>query len=145
VNREQVTRNDFPADGDGYDRASVDAHLSAVAAWTAALEAQIAALEVEREALRRNAAPPAAGLPRQPEPADPTRAEPARVEPETPVSEPAGPDAEEGSQDEVSARLVATKMALDGANRDAIVAHLSASYDLADAGGVVDDVLARLG
>ncbi len=41
MNRDQISRGDFPPAGDGYDRPSVDAHLAAVAAWTAALEAQI--------------------------------------------------------------------------------------------------------
>jgi hypothetical protein len=143
VNREQVTRSDFPADGGGYDRASVDAHLAAVAAWTAALEAQIAALEVEREALRRSAAEHVSPAPEeQPDPVE-QRAPGTQAQAVAGVSEPETLP-ESGSQDEVSARLVATKMALDGSGRDEIVARLDASYDLPDPGGVVDDVLARL-
>ncbi len=33
-------------------------------------------------------------------------------------------------------------MALDGASREAIEAHLAENYELADAGALVDDVLA---
>lgn len=50
------------------------------------------------------------------------------------------PDA--GASDEpAAARLVAMNMALDGASREAIEAHLVSSYDLDDAGAIVDDVL----
>jgi hypothetical protein len=150
MNRDQVTRSDFPIDGGGYDRASVDAHLQAVAALMAALEAQVKALEVEREALKRTARTTRTStgeMPPDPEPADPEPApEPSAGEPDPSGSKqhPGEPEAGGRSQDEVSARLVATKMVLDGAERDTIVAHLDEAYELPDPGELVDDVLTRL-
>ena len=46
--------------------------------------------------------------------------------------------------DEVSARLVATRLALEGAEREQIREKLEASYDLDDADSLIDDVLERL-
>jgi hypothetical protein len=46
------------------------------------------------------------------------------------------------SSDATAARLVAMNMALDGASREAIEAHLAEEYALEDAGAIVDDVLA---
>ncbi len=149
MNRDEITREDFPPGKDGYDRLSVDAHLAAVAAWTAALEAQINALRVERDALRRQAqdVPPAEQA--QPvEQAPSVDAEPSgpeqlnesedRTDPE-PSAEP-----DDRSEDEVSARLVATRLALEGAERDQIMEKLDAAYELDDTGSLVDDVLERL-
>ena len=72
--------------------------------------------------------PPDEGTPPQ------TAAEPAR-------HNGAAPDAAK-SDDTAAARLVAMNMALDGASREAIEAHLAENYALADAGALVDDVLA---
>ena len=51
-------------------------------------------------------------------------------------------DAAAKSDDSAAARLVAMNMALDGASREEIEAHLAESYTLDDAGSLVDDVLA---
>ena len=146
MNREQISRSDFPPSEAGYDRPSVDAHLEAVAALTAALEAQVKALEVERDALRRQLGGGAADA-KQAADADDAAADPdpapiepdARVESATPEpAEPARPD------DEVSARLVATRLALEGVEREQIREKLEANYDLEDTDSLVDDVLERL-
>jgi outer membrane biosynthesis protein TonB len=52
------------------------------------------------------------------------------------------PDAEPKANDPVAARLVAMNMALDGASRETIEAHLAEHYALDDAAAIVDDVLA---
>jgi hypothetical protein len=67
------------------------------------------------------------------EPAD----EPAPEKPDPP-----SPAADDDSQ---AARLVAMKMALDGASRDEIASELDASYKLADRDALLDDVLAKAG
>lgn len=135
MNREQITKGDFPFAEDGYDRASVDAHLEAVAAHTGALEARIKALEVEREALRRRSGESSAAVPNA------AAAEPSN---EAPAGE--SPDgAPSGDADEVSARLVATRLALEGTGREEIRAKLESGYELDDVDAVVDDVLERLG
>lgn len=169
MKRDQITRNDFPPAGGGYDRASVDAHLTAVAAWTAALEAQITALEVERDTLRGQGSagegqtsataeaallPVANGEPAEPTPApaEPTPAELGPPEPavtETRIAEPARISAASGDpvapgDDEVSARLVATRLALEGSEHEEIVARLADAYELDDPESLVEDVLARL-
>ncbi len=151
MNSDEVTRTDFPAAGDGYDRASVDAHLEAVAAQLNALEARIRSYEVEREALRRQTIARA-------EPAEvETMSEAAAPEPEPAVSAPPEPIAPAGpgvpqpqphgipAQDEVSARLFATKMALDGTERDQIRARLEETYELEDVDSLLDDILERIG
>lgn len=151
MNREQIIRDDFPTRGDGYDRLSVDAHLAAVAAWAAALEAQITALQVERDALRRAAPDPAQDtFTPAPEPPDPTP-EPAAPDPtlEPAQPEPIAVETERPlkasrSGDEVSARLVATRLALEGVEREQIREKLEATYDLEDADSLIDDVLERL-
>jgi outer membrane biosynthesis protein TonB len=56
------------------------------------------------------------------------------------VGEKPGPEAK--PNDPVAARLVAMNMALDGASREAIEAHLAENYALDDAAAIVDDVLA---
>jgi cell division septum initiation protein DivIVA len=139
VNHEEVIREDFPSAGDGYDRASVDAHLAAVSAAMNALEVQISGFEVERDALRRQAA---------------VQSRPADVEvisKRTATGTPARPyetaehEIVEGTvdKDEVSARLIATKMALDGADRETIKQRLEA-YELEDVDGLLDDVLEKV-
>jgi outer membrane biosynthesis protein TonB len=69
-----------------------------------------------------------------------------------PVPEPAPPDEPEAangapaggpSSDKAAARLVAMKMALDGASREEIDAHLESTYDVEDREKLLDDVLAR--
>lgn len=157
MNTEEVKRNDFPAAPDGYDRPSVDAHLAAVAAQLTALETRIAAFEVERDALRRQAAAsspaeveviseaatPPGGNPLPTEPsasAEPlvasTVAGPGVATPQPPSSP---------AEDEVSARLLATKLALDGTDREAIRLKLAGTYDLDDLDGLLDDVIERVG
>jgi hypothetical protein len=67
-------------------------------------------------------------------------------EPTPPPDEGTPPAAANGaaakSDDSASARLVAMNMALDGASREDIEAHLAESYELSDAASLVDDVLA---
>jgi hypothetical protein len=50
---------------------------------------------------------------------------------------------EEGESDAGAARLVAMKMALDGASRDEIDRHLAESYKVPDRRKLVDEVLAK--
>jgi hypothetical protein len=77
-------------------------------------------------------------------------------EPEAPASKPAPapkpeapatkePAAKETGDDTQAARLVAMKMALDGASRDDIAAELESSYSLTDRDALLDDVLAKAG
>lgn len=54
----------------------------------------------------------------------------------------AAPAAAANSADATAARLVAMNMALEGSSREEIEGHLAAHYALADAGAIVDDVLA---
>lgn len=139
MNHDQVVRNDFPTADDGYDRASVDAHLAAVAAAMNALEVQISGFEVERDALRRQAAATS-------RPAD-NEVISKRAAAVTPTSyETAEHEIVEGTENkgEVSARLIATKMALDGEDRETIRARLDA-YDLEDPDGLLDDVIEKVG
>lgn len=150
MNREQITRDDFPAAGDGYDRLSVDAHLAAVAAWTTALEAQITSLEVERNALRRRPEDARqtesevdAGRTAEPDAPSPVGAEPSGLQP-VPTRPERAVDPVVRPDDEVSARLVATRLALEGSERDEIVGRLTDSYELEDPAALVEDVLARL-
>ena len=88
-----------------------------------------------------------------PEPEPPPVPEPSpepAPQPEPPVIPEPTPPPDEGTppqvgerkpDDPAAARLVAMNMALDGASRDAIEAHLAEHYSLADAGPIVDDVL----
>lgn len=163
MNRDQVTRRDFPEEDRGYDRASVDAHLVAVEALLAASEAEVAALKVERDALRlpaRVVDPPAvpgtfpergpatgAGPGAGGGPATGAGDEPAPGDGSEPVAA-AGGEAQaaaQASDDEVSARLVATKMVMDGAERESIRERLEREYDLSDTDGLIDDLFERLG
>ena len=66
--------------------------------------------------------------------------------------DPSGPDEtatarngapEDSNGDVAAARLVAMKMALDGASRDEIAAHLEKSFSLSSRDELLDDVLAR--
>ncbi|MGA7436122.1 MAG: hypothetical protein WBW44_10985 [Solirubrobacterales bacterium] len=149
MNPDQIRRTDFPIVSDGYDPATVDAHLTAVAASMAALEARLAAFEVERDALRRQAArsssaeieviseaatPPGGNpIPPDPRPGPALAGVPAPRPPASPA------------EDEVSARLIATKMALDGADREEIRLKLSDGYSLSDLDSLLDDVIERVG
>jgi len=95
--------------------------------------------------------PPPPPEPAQPPPAAPPPAEPAQPaaaaappasEPQTPPT--GAPAADAAADDTQAARLVAMKMALDGATREAIEAELERSYTLPDRGALLDDVLARV-
>lgn len=131
MDREDIVRDDFPGSSDGYDRTSVDAHLSAVAAFVDALNARVEALGVEIEAIRR---------------IDQVRpqADPPMGAPEAP-REAEGPSGDrERSDDPVSARLVVSKLHLEGKGRDAIVGRIVADYRLEDPEGLVDEVIEGL-
>jgi hypothetical protein len=155
MERDHLVRNDFPrAHGtEGFDVDSVGAHLAAVAAHVAALEARITALEVEREALRRQLADARehqdgpSGLPEPgPDPLDTLGSEVEKA----PVEQlPADPEPDEAAgaapgEDEVAARLLASKLAMEGKGRDTIVMQLAAEHEVDDPGALVDDVLAHL-
>lgn len=181
MERDELIRSDFPlAHGEtGFDRASVTAHLTAVAAEVAALESRIAALEVERGALRhrleqvdpeeppigsqaapftRTAPPPASAARLSVFPGDGHRAaagfghsarRAAGRSPEDapPSGEGTGPAAgkpETAGGDEVAARLAASTLALEGADREAIRRKLDSDFQLSDPEGLLEDVLARL-
>lgn len=150
MEREHLVRDDFPrAHGaEGFDVDSVGAHLAAVAAHVAALEARITALEVERDKLRQQLEEARAhedgpsGLP-EPGP-DPLENLPSAPEPEPePEPAPEPPVAVQG-EDEVAARMAASKLALEGKSRDTILMTLAAEYELSDPAALVDDVLAKL-
>lgn len=155
MERDHLVRDDFPkAHGsEGFDVDSVGAHLAAVAAHVAALEARITALEVERDTLRRQLADARdheedpSGLP-DPGP-DPLEDLGSEVE-KAPVEElPADPEPDEGAgaapgEDEVAARLLASKLAMEGKGRDTIVMQLAAEHEVDDPGALVDDVLSHL-
>ncbi len=174
MEREKLVRSDFPlARGeDGFDRASVSAHLEAVAAEVDALEARIAALEIERDAFRRQAGelpagsrpgpftrtgpPPAPGARVDVLPENGHRAgsrfgrvtrresrEDRPAQPQRPEPDP-GEAGRTGSGDEVAARLAASALALEGADRETIRRQLDSRYQLSDPDGLLDDVLERL-
>jgi hypothetical protein len=78
------------------------------------------------------------------EPVESGATEPAAPAPaEPPV--PAEPAPASGGDDTQAARLVAMKMALDGAARDEIESELARSYSLGDPSALVDEVLAKAG
>lgn len=131
MDREEIIRGDFPGSSDGYDRRSVDAHLSAVAAYVDALNARVAALGVEIEAIRG---------------ADRTRPQPGpvAVAPEAPRRDESHPADGGRSEDQVSARLVVSKLHLEGTGRDEIVDRIVADYSLEDPQGLVDEVIEGL-
>lgn len=84
----------------------------------------------------------------EPTPEPPSEPEPPMIPEPTPPPDEGTPPAisadraAAGKSDDAGARLVAMNMALDGASREAIEAHLTESYVLEDAGAIVDDVLA---
>ena len=166
MEREHLVRDDFPkAHGsNGFDVDSVGAHLAAVAAHVAALEARITALEVERDKLREQLAEARTheegptGLP-EPGP-DPLENLPG-LDPNEPPEKSSDPlenlsglDSKEPepetdpepatNEDEVAARLLASKLAMGGTSRDTIVMQVAAAHDVANPAALVDDVIARL-
>ena len=62
--------------------------------------------------------------------------------PERPADGP--PPAASGNGDEAAARLVAMKMALEGASREAVAEHLADAYGLERSEALLDDVYARV-
>lgn len=105
-----------------------------------ALEVQISGFEVERDALRRQAA---------------ANSRPAEVEvisKRAASGTPARPDEtaehkiveDTPDRGEVSARLIATKMAMDGVDRATIRLRLE-TYDLENADELLDDVIQKVG
>ena len=88
--------------------------------------------------------------PSTPEPQPPPTPEPTPTvvpEPEPPPDEGTPPSPEppsNGPGDEAAARLVAMKMALEGASRDEVERRLDDSYALADPAALVDDVFSRV-
>ena len=77
-------------------------------------------------------------LPPSPEIQPPAPAQPDR---EAPAAAPVNGGAAKG--DEIGARIVATKMALDGSSREEIAAHVAANYEVADAEKLLDFVMER--
>jgi outer membrane biosynthesis protein TonB len=84
----------------------------------------------------------------EPSPAPPTEPEPPVIpEPTPPPDEGTPPEVGRASEpaarsgDAAGARLVAMNMALAGASREEIEAHLADNYALQDTGSIVDDVL----
>jgi outer membrane biosynthesis protein TonB len=71
--------------------------------------------------------------PLEPEPEPPLTPEPSPEEPAVPAA----------NGDKAAARLVAMKMALDGASREEIDAHLISNYEVENREKLLDDVLAR--
>jgi hypothetical protein len=91
--------------------------------------------------------------PTEPEPQPPAEPEPMPPDPEIEPPAPAAPDREspqltngfsnERSHDATAARIVAMKMALDGASRDEIEAHLGENYEIDNSDVLLDDVMTR--
>jgi outer membrane biosynthesis protein TonB len=91
--------------------------------------------------------------PAEPEPMPPAEPEPMPPEPEieppappqpdrdAPAASPVNGGAEKG--DEIGARIVATKMALDGSSREEIAAHLAEHYEVAKPEELLDFVMER--
>ena len=88
--------------------------------------------------------PPAEPEPMPPEPeiAPPAPAQPDR---DAPAAEPTGVAVNGGGDkgDEIGARIVATKMALDGSSRDEIAAHVAEHYAVAEPEELLDFVMSR--
>jgi DivIVA domain-containing protein len=78
-----------------------------------------------------------------PEPEPVREPEPEPVTVPEPQPDPPAPAA--NGADDAAARLVAMKMALDGSSREEIAKHLSANYELADSGELLDAVFERAG
>jgi outer membrane biosynthesis protein TonB len=90
--------------------------------------------------------------PAEPEPMPPVEPEPLPPEPEIEPPAPAQPDRESpravlvgGAEkgDEIGARIVATKMALDGVTREEIAEHIVERYEVSDPDRILDFVMAR--
>ncbi len=95
--------------------------------------------------------------PAEPEPMPPAEPEPMPPEPEIQPPAPAQPDRDApaaaptgmalnggaGRGDEIGARIVATKMALDGSSRDEIAAHVAEHYEVAAPEDLLDFVMSR--
>ena len=89
--------------------------------------------------------------PTEPEPQPPVEPEPLPPAPEIEPPAPAQPDREAPAAvnggaakgDEIGARIVATKMALDGASRDEIAGHLAEHYEVDDPDKLLDLVMAK--
>lgn len=93
--------------------------------------------------------------PAEPEPMPPAEPEPMPPGPEIEPPAPAQPDREppaagsvavnggSAKGDEIGARIVATKMALDGTPRDEIASHLEEHYEVADREKLLDFVMER--
>ena len=93
--------------------------------------------------------------PVEPEPMPPAEPEPMPPGPEIEPPAPAEPDRESPqltngsvgssarSQDATAARIVAMKMALDGAERSEIAAHLEENYEIGDSEKLLEDVMTR--
>jgi outer membrane biosynthesis protein TonB len=88
--------------------------------------------------------------PAEPEPQPPVEPEPLPPEPEIEPPPPPQPGREppvmsqNGAKgDEIGARIVATKMALDGSSREEIAAHLATHYEVADPKRLLDFAMER--
>lgn len=91
--------------------------------------------------------------PAEPEPQPPAEPEPQPPEPEIEPPAPAEPDRgapqltngfkSNRSPDSTAARIVAMKMALDGADRTEISFHLDENYDVENTDALLDDVMTR--
>jgi hypothetical protein len=75
---------------------------------------------------------------------EPPAAPPAQAAPETPI-DPPEPNREPTESTELQgARLIALKMAMDGADREAVATHLADEHGIADSDALLDDVFARV-
>ena len=89
--------------------------------------------------------------PTEPEPMPPREPEPLPPDPEIVPPAPPQPDREPPASDangtpkgdEIGARIVATKMALDGVSREAIARHLAEHYEVEDAEKLLDFAMGR--
>ncbi|MDX6652685.1 MAG: hypothetical protein QOJ38_1466 [Solirubrobacterales bacterium] len=91
--------------------------------------------EAEAEAARiRGGGDPAGEVPTAP---------PAQAAPESPVEAPA-PSEPQPSTEAQGARLIALKMAMDGASRDEVAKHLSDELGIDDGDELLDDIFARV-
>lgn len=140
MEREEITRSDFPTTREGYDRRSVDAHLEAVAAHVDALTARIGALGIEMETLRATGSSIPSGV----EGSLVVSGGSGRQEVEGRPPAATGPPNPNLSDDPVSARLVVSKMHLDGTGRDEIIERLGATHRLEDPERLVDEVIEGL-
>ena len=79
-----------------------------------------------------------------PESPEPSAAPPAQASPEPPVDPPAAPTPAHSTELQ-GARLIALKMAMDGASREEVAKHLSDELGIGDSGSLLDEVFARAG